>query len=51
MDDIEHPALIEERKENLDAAVYEKNLYKYVRLTSIRKKLIAMIKQNTSQKA
>ena len=38
MDDLEHPAFIEEWKHNLDAAAYEKKLYKYVKLPSIRKK-------------
>ena len=43
MDDIDHPALIEEWKQNIDTAVYEKNPYKYLKLPSIRKQFIVMI--------
>ena len=32
MEDVEYPALIEEWIQNLDAAAYEKYLYKYVKL-------------------
>ena len=51
MDNLDNPALIEERKQNIDAAIYENNLNKYVKLPSIRKKLIVMIKLNTGQQA
>ena len=51
MDYLDHPALIEEWKQNLDTAAYEKNLYKDVKLPSIKKKLIVTIKQDTGQKA
>ena len=34
MDDINHPAIIEEWKQNLDAASYEKQLNQYVKLPS-----------------
>ena len=39
MENIDHPELIEELKQNLDAAAYEKNLYKYVKLPSTKKKM------------
>ena len=39
MDDLDHPAFIEEWKKNLDVAAYEKNLYKDVKLPSIKKKI------------
>ena len=39
MEDIEHPALIEEWIQNLDVADYEKNLYKDKKLPSIKKKI------------
>ena len=32
MGDLDHPALIKERKQNLDAAPYEKNLNQYVKI-------------------
>ena len=38
MDNLEHPALIEEWKQSIDDAVYEKNLYKDAKLPSIKKK-------------
>ena len=38
-------------EKNLDAAAYEKNLYKDVKLPSIKKKMIVMIKLNTGQQA
>ena len=37
MDDLDHPALIEEWKQNFDAAAYEKNIYKDEKLISIKK--------------
>ena len=37
MDNIDHPALIEERKQNIDAAAYKKNLNKDVKIPSIKK--------------
>ena len=37
MDNIEHLTLIEEWKENIDTAAYEKNLYRDVNIPSIRK--------------
>ena len=51
MDNIDHPALIKEWKKNIDAGAYENNLYKDVKLPSIKKFLIVMIKQNTGQKS
>ena len=39
MDDLDHPALIEEWKQNLDAAAYEKNLNQYVKIPSVQKKI------------
>ena len=37
MKNINHPALVEEWKQNLDAAAYEKNLNQYVKISSIKK--------------
>ena len=51
MENIDHPAFIEEWKQNLDTAAYEKNLYKDVKLPSIKEKFIIMIKHNTGQKS
>ena len=51
MENLDHPALIEERKPNLDADAHEKYLNKDVNLPSIKKKMILMIKMNTSQQA
>ena len=39
MDYIYHPALIEEWKQNLDAAAYEKNLNQDIKVPSIKKKI------------
>ena len=39
MEDLEHPALIEEWKQKLNAASNEKNLYKDVNLPSTKKKI------------
>ena len=39
MEGIEHPALIKECIKNLDAAVYEKYIYKDEKLPSIKKKI------------
>ena len=39
MKDLEHPVLIEEWIQNIDAAAYEKNLYKDEKLPSIKKKI------------
>ena len=49
MDDLDHPAFIEEWKQKLDAADYEKNLSQDVKVSSIRKKMIVMIKLNTGE--
>ena len=51
MEDIEHPALIEEWIQNIDAASYEINLDQDVKLPSIKKKIDRNDKQNTGQKA
>ena len=37
--DLDHPAFIEEWIKNLDAAAYEKNLHKYEKLPSTKKKI------------
>ena len=37
MDDIDHPVLIEEWKQNIDAAAYIKNLNQDVKIPSIKK--------------
>ena len=42
MKNIDHPALIEEWKKNIDAAAYEKNINQDVKIPSIKKKLIVM---------
>ena len=39
VEDIEHPALIEEWIQNIDAAAYEKNLHKDENLPSTKKKI------------
>ena len=39
MESLDHPAFIEEQKQNLNSAAYEKNLYKDVKLPSIKKKI------------
>ena len=39
MDNIDHPALIEELKQNLDAAADEKNINHDVKIPSINKKI------------
>ena len=51
MDDLGCPAWIEEQKQNIDAAAYEKNLNKDVKLPSIKKQLIVIIQLNTGQKS
>ena len=51
MYDIDHPEFIEERKQNLDAYAYEKNLNQDVKIPIIKKKMIVMIKLNTEKKA
>ena len=39
IEDLDHPALIEEFKQNIDAAAYENNLNKDVNIPSIKKKI------------
>ena len=39
MDDLDHTALIEEWKQNVDAAAYENNLNQDVKIPSIKKKI------------
>ena len=51
MEDLDHPALIEKRKQNLDAAAYENNINQDVKIPSIKKKTIVIIKMNTGQQA
>ena len=51
MENLDHPALIEEWKQNIDAADYGKNLNQDVKMPSIKKKLIVMIKLNNGQQA
>ena len=51
MDNLDHPGFIEEHKQNIYAAAYENNLNQDVKLPSMKKKLIVMIKLNTSQQA
>ena len=47
MEDLYHPALIEEWKQNIDAAAYENNLNQDVKVPSINRKNIVMKKMNT----
>ena len=49
MNNLDHPTLIKERKQNIDAGAYEKNLNQDVKLPSIKKKMILMIKLSTGQ--
>ena len=51
MEDIDHPELIEEQKQNIEAADHEKNINQDVNLPSIKKKLIVMIKLKIGPKA
>ena len=51
MDDLDHPELIEEQKQNIYAADYENNLNQDVKIPSIKKTMIVMIKLNTGQQA
>ena len=39
MENIEHPTLIKERIQNIDAAAYEKDLYKDEKLPLIKNKI------------
>ena len=39
MEDLDHPELIEERKKNIDAAVYGKNLNQDVKIPQIKKQV------------
>ena len=49
MEDLDHPALIDERKQIFDDAAYEKNINQDVKKQSIKKKYILIIKLNTGQ--
>ena len=49
MDNIDHRALNEEWKQNLDAAAYEININQDVKLPSLKKKMIVMRKMTTGQ--
>ena len=51
MDYLDNPDLIEECKQNLDAAAYENILNQDVKIPSIKKILIVIIKMNTGQQA
>ena len=51
MDDLDHPAFIEEWKQNIYDAAYEKKSNQYVKLPSKKKFFIVMIKLNTGQQA
>ena len=39
MDDLEHPALIEELKQNFDADAYEEYINKDIKIPSIKKQI------------
>ena len=49
LDDINHTALVKERKINLDAVAYEKILDAKVNITSDKKKFIVLISKITSK--
>ena len=49
MENLDHPELIAEWKQDLDAIFDEKYIYKDVKLPSIKKTIIVMIKLNTGQ--
>ena len=51
MEDLQHPAFIEEWIRNIDAAAYEKIYTKMKIYHQLRSKLIVTIKQNDGQKA
>ena len=51
MDYLYHPALVEECKQNIDAAAYENNLNQEVKIPSIKKIVIVIIKSNTVQQS
>ena len=42
-DDLDHPALIKERKQNINSAAYEENINKVIKPSSKKKKLIVII--------
>ena len=47
----EHTDLIEEWKQNIDDTAYEKYINRDVKITSIKEKLIVMVRLNTGQQA
>ena len=51
MEDIDNTELIKEWKQNVDAAAYENNINQDVKIPSIKKKLIVIIKMNTGKQA
>ena len=51
MDDLDHPALIEEWKQKIDSTAHEKIYTKMKSYHQLRRKWIVMIIQNTGQKA
>ena len=51
MDDLDHPEFIEQWKQNLDASAYEENINQDVKLPSVKKQFIVMIKLNTGQQS
>ena len=51
MDDLDHPELIEKWKKHIDADDYETNKNQDVKIPSMKKKMIVIIKMNTGQQA
>ena len=51
MENIYHPTLIEEWRQNIDAAAYETKINQDVKIPAIKKKTIVMIKLNNGQQA
>ena len=51
MEDLYHRALIEEWKQNIYATDYEKYRNRDVKIPSIKKKMLVIIKLNTGQQA
>ena len=49
MKDIDHPALIEEWKQDLDSAAYGNNLNQGVKILSIKKTFNVIINMNTAK--
>ena len=49
MDNLDHPALIEEYRQNIDSAAYENNLKQDLKIPPINKKMTVMINMNNGK--